>query len=262
MRVKAPWGLLLSAQTLMGLHARQQPAGWLSDSEQQRLASLAADRQSLYLACRYALRLLLAQPGGSTTDWSLGSAAERGPWVESFRCAGDQPLPQLSLSHSRGWLACAKAPVPVGVDLELQPHARQRDVPALAALVCAPSEQAWLQSLPAVQQTQHFLQLWCLKEAYFKCLGTGLDWARIRMQAWRRVEDAAHADAGADMAGTGPIAHAWLWQAHTGAGEQLVLALCAFQPVPQQRPHVLGLPQSLEWLPVSAWQLYPESVVI
>jgi phosphopantetheinyl transferase len=245
---------MLAAQAPMEVLAREQQPGWLSESEQQRLAGLGPDRQSLFTACRYALRLLLAQPDGLPVDWCLGSESERAPWVESFCEAATGPLPQLSLSHSRGWLACAKAPVPVGVDLELKPHARQRDMSALAALVCAPSEQAWLESQPATLQTPCFLQLWCLKEAYFKCLGTGLDWALIRQRAWRRVED----EEAADAEGATPIAHAWLWQACTKDDEQLVLALCACQPLPPQAC-LLAMPEGLEWQAVTGWRLYVES---
>lgn len=242
----------------MRLQACQQPAGWLSASEQQRLAGLETGRQSLFVACRYALRLLLAHPDGLVRDWRLGSAAERGPWVESPLFDRDRPQPQLSLAHSRGWLACAKAPVPVGVDLEVQPLTRQRDIAALAALVCTSTEQSWLLSQPGALQSRHFLQLWCLKEAYFKCLGTGLDWAQIRRHTWRQAPDVSVEGAAA----TAPTAYAYLWQGRTSAAEQMVLALCARQPLPGPNACLLEWPEEVERECISAWQLYAEPMQI
>ena len=256
MSVRVPWGLLLTTQESIAAQAQESFPRWLSDSERRRLAGLCTPaRQSLFVSCRYALRLLLAQEEATVSEWSLGSAAERAPWVERCSVAEEARaalLPQLSLSHSGTWLACAKAPVLVGVDLEIQACTRQRDIPALAALVCAPAEQEWLLAQPADIQQQCFLQLWCLKEAYFKCLGTGVDFEKIRQVTWHcgtlRTKPHAVCDVG--------IAHARLWQAYTGTGEYLCLALCALEPLPELMPRQAMVAPELKWLGDAEWRLY------
>lgn len=253
----APWGLLLAPHAAMAAHAQGRPPGWLSASEMQRLAALrSAARQSVFVGCRHALRLLLAQDDGQSAHWHLGSAAERGPWVERGPCSGGEgALPQLSLSHSGAWLACAKAPVAVGVDIEVHTGQRMRDVRALADMVCSPAEQAWLLALPPAMQQQGFVQLWCLKEAFFKCTGTGLNLQKIRQWGWRSGLP-SHTDRGTAV----PTAYARLWWGGGEAGEQLCLALCARQPVPALQPRqAMTAPAApWAWQLVQDWCLYPE----
>ena len=232
----------------MAAKALAQTSGWLGDSEQQRLAGLHAEaRQSLFLGCRYALRLLLAEDEKQVGTWTLGSAAERSPWVERYAVASNSPLPHLSLSHSGTWLVCAKAPVPVGVDLEVQSPYRKRNVQALAELVCAPAEQSWLMAQPAELQQQCFVQLWCLKEAYFKCLGTGVDLEKIRRWAWLPSTSALV---------TEPVAYARLWQATAETGESLYLAMCALYPLPDLIPWQADAELPMKWHRVSDWLLH------
>lgn len=254
----APWGLLLAPQAAMAEQAGAQRPGWLSDSEQQRLAGLrTAARQSLFVACRLALRQLLAAEGGAENTWLLGSCAERGPWVERGAHRTDQgAAPLLSLSHSGGWIACAKAPVAVGVDLEVQAAARERDVQALAALVCAPLERDWLLSEPVETQQRCFLQLWCLKEAYFKCLGTGIDLERIRRSAWCVGSGDPMRDVlqGSAQVSHPPQAHARVWQSWTEDGALVCMAVCASSPLPALIPRVSG--SAMEWHSVTEWRLF------
>ena len=260
--VVAPgWGLLLAPQVAMAAQAGTQPVGWLSDSEQQRLAGLrTAARQSLFVACRFALRQLLAAEEGAS-DWRLGSSADRAPWVEQGTpgagCMDPAAVPLLSLSHSGGWIACAKAPVPVGVDVEVQSASRVRDVQALSELVCAPAEQGWLQSQPVEMQQQCFLQLWCLKEAYFKCLGTGIDLEKIRRSAWHMcstLSDADRADVAKEVGAPTPaLAHARIWRALTEEGEWVCVALCALRPLPDLAPSMAGA--VLQWQSITEWRL-------
>lgn len=254
--VAAPWGLLLAPQAAMAAQAGAQPFEWLSDSEQKRLAGLrTAARQSLFVACRFALRQLLAEGGGAVGAWRLGSCAECAPWVErEIGRISPGAIPLLSLSHSGGWIACAKAPVPVGVDLEVQPVSRVRDVQALSALVCAPAEQEWLLSQPVEVQQQCFLQLWCLKEAYFKCLGTGLDLEKIRCSMWR-VHPANSVPDGADnaLASNTALAHARVWLALTDDGAWVCIALCALDPLPELAPCVGE--SAFQWQSVTEWNL-------
>ena len=249
------WGLLLAPQDAMLTAALSQSPGWLSHSEQLRFATLKSDkRQSIFLASRYALRLLLAQEHSAPIRWFLGSAAERGPWVENVFSTTDinaLRLPQLSLSHSGTWLACAKAPVSVGVDLEVQHQNRQRNVQALSALVCTPVEQTRLLGLPPEMQQQAFMQLWCLKEAYFKCVGTGVDFEKIRQLTWRGPSAESMPESPRD---TKPIACARLWQCKLTNGDTIYLALCALCELPKITPLEAAISTAIHWQSSSEWR--------
>lgn len=264
MSIPAPWGLLLGSQSICLEKAQALTHNWMSESEQRRLsAQQTVARRESFVACRYALRLLLAEDARQVTAWRLGSVAEQSPWVEASAQTknGEAPsLPKLSLSHSGTWLACAKAPVPIGVDLEVQGNDRLRNVRALAELVCASSELQQLQSLPADMQQSHFFQLWCLKEAYFKCLGTGINLSRIRKNVWhgsstpmggqvRRFKEQP------------VVAYGNLWQASLKDGNTLYLALCALQPLPRITPwQVPDVP--ITWNdPPTEWCLYEEALI-
>ncbi|STZ76545.1 4'-phosphopantetheinyl transferase family protein [Bergeriella denitrificans] len=74
----------------------------------------------------------------------------------------------VSLSHSRGYAAVltAHTALRAGVDIEA---VRPRDFAALAAWVCSPQEQAFLQQSP--QRDTDFYRLWCIKEALLKASG-------------------------------------------------------------------------------------------
>ncbi len=75
--------------------------------------------------------------------------------------------PQISLSHTRGAVACAVSDAPVGVDVE--PLGRQiRDWGRLAERFYAPEEQSYAGS------PERFLEVWTRKEAYLKRDGRGL----------------------------------------------------------------------------------------
>jgi 4'-phosphopantetheinyl transferase len=263
MRASAPWGLLLGSQSTCLEKAQTLARGWMSESEQRRLAvQQTVTRQSSFVACRYALRLLLAEEEQLVTEWRLGSVAEHKPWVEASvqsKRRGEHSLPQLSLSHSGAWLACAKAPIPVGVDLEVHGHGRLRNVQALAELVCTKSELVQLQQLSSDMQQLYFFQLWCLKEAYFKCLGTGLDLASIKKKIWHRSSDlrGMHAESLVEQPA---VAYGKLWQTCLKDGGSLYLALCALQPLPAITPwQVSGA--SITWGSLTEWCLHEEALI-
>lgn len=79
---------------------------------------------------------------------------------------------QFSITHSGCWVACVLHSCAVGVDLELL----QEPGEGVAELVMAPSELADYQALADTAERQHrFCNIWTLKEAWLKALGTGLD---------------------------------------------------------------------------------------
>ena len=77
----------------------------------------------------------------------------------------------ISLSHCSGRVAVTLAEAPCGVDIEVF---REVAWEKIARRYFAPSEQAWLESLPETEARQAFLQLWTLKEAGVKAMGKGL----------------------------------------------------------------------------------------
>ena len=147
---------------------------WLDQTERARWQSFvfARDRH-LYLVAHGLLRWALtsAAPDVSPQDWQFRADARGRP---SLSGPGDTGTLSFSLSHTRNMTAVAiGAGAALGVDVEAR-----RDVsdPALAAAAAAfaPSERAWLASLPHARRGDATLRLWTLKEAYAKACGLGL----------------------------------------------------------------------------------------
>jgi phosphopantetheinyl transferase len=126
----------------------------------------------------------------------------------------------LSLSHSALLLACAASLQPVGVDVEVvDARADKRDVMSLAGLACTDGERHQLSAMAmGRQQRLLFLQWWTLKESYFKCIETGVDFSRIR-----RIECCP---ANAVLGSGQQLARAQNWVGSTPAGDDVVLSVC------------------------------------
>lgn len=237
----------------MFVQAQQLRPGWLSDSELQRLTGLSSARQQMFLACRYALRLLLAESAEQLEKWRLSSYSGHAPRVEhGHECDTQEQEPMLSLSHSNGMLVCVKAPVAVGVDIEVQRPSRFRDALAIAEFACSQTERAWLAELTPDAQQRGILQLWCLKEAYFKCIGSGINFSHISEMSWSPVSgDCTVAE------GTVTIAYARLWKGVNSEGHNVYLALCTQDhPLPALSPHIYEECLGLAWQEIAEWQLW------
>ena len=76
----------------------------------------------------------------------------------------------LSVSARGGIAALAIARRRVGIDIELADAAR--DIPWN---ILRADERETLEAAPAAERAAAFLRLWCVKEAYVKALGTGLN---------------------------------------------------------------------------------------
>lgn len=215
--------LLLAPQALMGGAAQQLEPGWLTASELARTAAMRQPgRHHEFVACRYALRHLLALVyGHASSTWRLDAPEGKPPRLNAaVHGAVLAANTHLSLSHSASLLACAASLQPVGVDMEVvDARAGKRDVQALAGLACADEEMRQLSVMETgLQQRLLFLQWWTLKESYFKCTETGVDFSRIR-----RIE-CCPANA---VPGSGQLlARAQSWVGSTPAGEDVVLSVC------------------------------------
>lgn len=192
MRMQHPLGLgrlhwLLCERAPLVVRAQCMPPDWLSEGERARLTTLRhPGRRAEFLACRFALRYLLAAAYGTAVDyWRLDAPSGRAPCLDA-KHHGMQAAQStyLSLSHSDDWLACAVAQYPVGIDLEIRDlhnSARLGDPLLLASIACTPTETAQMQALQSKgAQQRYFMRLWSMKEAYFKCLGTGVNFSAIR----------------------------------------------------------------------------------
>ena len=85
-----------------------------------------------------------------------------------------RPEFHYSISHSGEWVVCAVGAVPLGVDIQVERPVRPAVFRALSA-----AEQAELDGLEEQERLPAFFDVWCLKEAYSKAIGLGLQ-ARFR----------------------------------------------------------------------------------
>ena len=85
-----------------------------------------------------------------------------------------RPNFHYSISHSGEWVVCAVGAVPLGVDIQIERPVRPAVFRALSA-----AEQAELAGLEEREHLSAFFDVWCLKEAYSKAVGLGLQ-ARFR----------------------------------------------------------------------------------
>lgn len=207
--------------------------GVLDARERERAAAFLrpADRV-LYVAAHVALRTVLAGLLGERRPADLEFTREPCP------CCGEPhgrpalalPGPPLhfSLSHTRGRVLIATAPVPVGADVERRPEAAA--VRELVA-VLHPAERA---EVGPDGDVAAFGRIWARKEAYLKGLGTGLG-------------RAAHLD---DLSGAAPAPAGWsLYDLPCGPAHDAAVALRA--------PAALAGPPSLHRLSATAELVVP-----
>ncbi|MFJ3056653.1 4'-phosphopantetheinyl transferase family protein [Herbaspirillum sp. NPDC087042] len=148
----------------------------LSAHERARLQRfLKPQRAREFLLGRLLMRYALMHATGCSLDAiAVTERPGASPLVAiGGRLADGVQLPAASISHSRGWIACALGKLcQVGVDIEVP--APQRDLAALAELAFTTGERSWLAAQTWPEQA--FYQLWCGKEALYKyCSNAGLD---------------------------------------------------------------------------------------
>ncbi len=141
------------ASTLAGVSGGN--LGWLSDSEQARLATIRVDaRRRQYLAGHWLARVLLARAlGDAPSEWRLLERKGLPPQVQ-----GHDGM-KVSISHTADWIAVAVANVAIGIDLEQRPRALDA---AIEPLLLNADETAGSLDDDAL------LQRWVAKEAWIK----------------------------------------------------------------------------------------------
>lgn len=243
--------MLVAAQGHLAAQAQQLSQPWLSAQELQRWQSLANEaRKQEFLACRYALRSVLSDAHQPLHTWRLSAQPGSAPCVlEPLAQACQQVAPTLSLAHSQSYVVCASADTAVGVDLEVQPSKRARNVHAIASMACSAEEICTLKAQPDdMRAAAVFLKYWVLKEALFKCWGTGLDFQRIQHITCHE-NDAVPANAPSSVLG-----YAWMWEATDPQGRQLLWAICTQQPLSLDTLDLV-VDTSLTCTPPQAWVL-------
>lgn len=149
---------------------------WLADAERARLDAITAPgRRAQFLAGRWTLRQLLASEmgGDALRDWPLTAGIDGPPRPQT----ASPPDVHLALSHSGDWLACAVAPVPIGLDIEVPKPRRRLD--ELVAAVFTASEQAAFAATEPSGRADLFHAVWTLKEAWLKRHAEGVSPGRL-----------------------------------------------------------------------------------
>jgi 4'-phosphopantetheinyl transferase len=151
---------------------RERCLALLGPDERERYQRIRLDASRREFLAAHALgRLTLSRYAPvQPEDWTF-STGERGrPEIRGPSRAGEL---RFNLSHTRGMVACAVArKLPIGVDVESVTrrvrHAR------LAERFFGEDERRALRALAADEQPERFLEIWTLKEAYLKALGSGI----------------------------------------------------------------------------------------
>jgi len=147
-------------------------AGRLSPSERERAARFwhAHDKRD-YIAAHALVRMALAAYTQLTPEQlSFGADGYGKPFLVLPN--GETP-PQFSLTHSRGLVACVVASEgAVGIDVE--PVDTSIDADRIATRFFSVEESEALQRCSITERPSRFFELWTLKEALLKAVGTGL----------------------------------------------------------------------------------------
>jgi 4'-phosphopantetheinyl transferase len=147
----------------------------LSSEERKRhdRLSLARDKRD-YTAAHALLRIALAAHTNTPAEQLLfGVNAYGKPYL--LPTGGSAEPPSFSLAHSRGLVACVIASgSAVGIDVEaVDVSVRATEI---ARHFFSADEAAALKRCPVEERPSRFCELWTLKEALLKAVGTGLVW--------------------------------------------------------------------------------------
>jgi 4'-phosphopantetheinyl transferase len=143
----------------------------LTDEEliQQR-AFRAESARRLHLLARGMQRTILSRlfPAVAPRDWRF----ERGPAGRPSIAPGHAVDLDFNIAHTRGLVAIAAARgMRVGIDVESFERRRSLQI---ARRYFSEREIAGLEALPPEAQPRRFIELWTLKEAYLKAVGSGI----------------------------------------------------------------------------------------
>jgi 4'-phosphopantetheinyl transferase len=131
----------------------------------------ARDRRDFAEAHALTRRVLSFYEDVPPGDWMFEVTAEGKPFLPPGR-TGSPPL-HFNLSHTHGLVACAVARgAGVGLDVELIDRAV--DDRGISRRYFTQAEDAFIHACPEGERPARFIELWTLKEAYIKAIGSGL----------------------------------------------------------------------------------------
>lgn len=172
----------------------------------ERMRALNADADG-YLAARWLVRACLSRavPAVAPAAWTFARTEAGKPFVTGPGHAADL---HFNLSHTDGLVACAVGTSAVGIDVEALE--RGTDILATVHRAFAPRE------LVPAPDARRAVELWTVKEAYLKGLGTGIARHLDRFVVVPEAPDRWRAEESAD------------WCVHTRlVGGRWVLAVAA-----------------------------------
>jgi len=146
---------------------------YLSPEETERCDRFrfAADRRDFVIAHDLLRRALSRYGNASPAEWQFVTN-EYGRPVLATNADQAQPL-AFSLTHTQGCVACAiTTGAPVGIDVET--IRRSTDALDVAHRYFSIDERTWLSQCGGPSRSILFTELWTLKEAFLKAIGTGL----------------------------------------------------------------------------------------
>ena len=143
----------------------------LSDEERAQQQRFGADSpRRLHLVARGLQRTVLSRfaPDVAPRDWRFERSEGGRPFI-----ARDHAVDlDFNIAHTNGMVAMAAGwGLRLGIDVEA--FARRRNL-EIARRYFSTREIAGLEALPPADQPRRFLELWTLKEAYLKAVGTGI----------------------------------------------------------------------------------------
>jgi len=169
--------------------ALELAASHLSIEERDRRDRLhfQADRREFTIAHDLLRQTLSRHATISPSDWRFDINSYGKPSIAS----PDEEAQALSfsLSHTRGCVACAITfKAPLGIDLERID--RSLPVQEIADRYFTEEESAWLHGCSNELRNICFTELWTLKEAFVKSIGTGLS-VSLKTMSFRFEEQAS-----------------------------------------------------------------------
>ncbi len=130
--------------------------------------AFAADSNAYTAAHALVRAMLSAATGLPTTTWRYARRPFGKPVLAAELCSTGL---HFSLSHTRGFVACAIAFDDIGLDVETS--SRKTDF-GIADQFFAPEEARLVRTTPPEQQARLLFRFWTLKEAFIKATGEGL----------------------------------------------------------------------------------------
>ncbi|WP_211463750.1 4'-phosphopantetheinyl transferase family protein [Collimonas silvisoli] len=195
-------------------HDRDRFLACLSETERLRYRRfLRPLRQREFLLGRILLRFAVSRLAGIGPDAvHVTERKNQAPLVQLP--VASTMHPRFSLSHSRGWVACA-ASVDTALGLDIEMLDAERDVDAIGRAAFSAAESNWLSSRPAEDKVANFYTLWSSKEALFKLMSSQRRGTSSSEQVVEQVVAGARLRSGPG------------WHARTWSQQGLVITLCS-----------------------------------